>query len=47
MGELAMKDTEARKRLASLFDDGIFTEIDAFAKSADSDVEVVAGFRYG
>lgn len=44
MGELAMKDTEARKRLASLFDDGIFTEIDAFAKSADSDVEVVAGF---
>src|SRR5699024_10876760 len=44
VGELAMKDTEARKRLASLFDDGIFTEIDAFAKSADSDVEVVAGF---
>lgn len=44
MGELAIKDTEARKRLASLFDDSIFTEIDAFAKSADSDVEVVAGF---
>lgn len=44
MGELAMKDTEARKRLAALFDDGVFTEIDAFAKSADGDVEVAAGF---
>ena len=44
MGELAMKDTEARKRLVSLFDDGVFTEIDAFAKSSSGDVEAVAGF---
>lgn len=44
MSNLTVKDTEARKRLASLFDDGIFTEIDAFAKSASGDVEVVAGF---
>lgn len=27
MGELAMKDTEARKRLASLFDDGILQKL--------------------
>lgn len=44
MGELAMKDTEARRRLAALFDDGVFTEIDAFAKSADGAVEAAAGF---
>ena len=44
MSELAIKDTEARKRLVALFDDGVFTEIDAFAKSASGDVEVVAGF---
>lgn len=44
MSELAVKDTEARKRLAALFDDGSFTEIDAYAKSADGDIEVVAGF---
>ena len=44
MSELAMKDTEAHKRLAALFDDGVFTEIDAFAKSLDSDVEAAAGF---
>lgn len=36
--------TDAYKRLSSLFDDGIFTEIDAFAKSAQGEVEVVAGF---
>lgn len=44
MSELAIKDTDARKRLVSLFDDGVFTEIDAFAKSSNGDVEVVAGF---
>ena len=44
MSELAIKDTEARKRLVSLFDDGIFTEIDAFAKSSNGDVEAAAGF---
>lgn len=27
-----------------MFDDGTFTQLDAFAKSADGDVEVVAGF---
>lgn len=44
MSDLTVKDTEARKRLALLFDDGAFTEIDAFAKSADGDAEAVAGF---
>lgn len=44
MSKLAEKDTDARKRLVALFDDGSFTEIDAFAKSADGEVEVVAGF---
>ena len=40
----SVKTTNALKRLTSLFDDGFFTEIDAFAKSAQGDVEVVAGF---
>ncbi|MCC8073548.1 MAG: carboxyl transferase [Clostridiales bacterium] len=39
-----IKDSVALQRLQSLFDDGSFSEIDAFAKSADGDVEVVAGF---
>lgn len=39
-----IKDTDARKRLTGLFDDGSFTEIDAYAKSENSAVEVVAGF---
>lgn len=37
-------NTDARKRIVSLFDDGSFTEIDAFAKSANGDIEVVAGY---
>lgn len=36
--------TEAIERLAALFDDAAFTEIDAFAKDADGNIEVVAGF---
>lgn len=36
----------AIKRLAALFDDGIFTEIDPFAKGANGDIEVVAGYGY-
>lgn len=44
MSELTVKDTEARKRLLSLFDEGTFTELDAFAKSADGEIEVVAGY---
>lgn len=39
-----LKDSIALKRLETLFDDGSFTQIDAFAKSADGDVEVAAGF---
>ncbi len=35
--------TKAYERLARLFDDGVFTEIDAFVKSADGFAEVVAG----
>ena len=44
MGEPTVNEAEARERLVSLFDDGVFTEIDAFAKSANGDVEAVAGF---
>ncbi len=40
----SVKETEARKRLQLLFDDGVFTEIDAFAKDADGEIGVVAGF---
>lgn len=40
----SVKITEATKRISSLFDDGIYTEIDPFAKSANSDIEVIAGF---
>lgn len=40
----SVKQTEAINRLTALFDDGIFTEIDAYAKDANGDVEVVAGF---
>ncbi len=39
-----MNNSKALKRLETLSDDGSFTEIDAYAKSADGSVEVVAGF---
>lgn len=39
-----LEKSNALARLEFLFDDGEFTQIDAFAKSADKDVEVVAGF---
>ncbi len=39
-----IKETQARKRLNSLFDEQEFTEIDAFALSEGESVEVVAGF---
>ena len=39
-----IKDTNAHKKLVSLFDEGSFTEIDAYAKSNGNDIEVVAGF---
>lgn len=44
MSEMTVKNTDARKRITSLFDDGAFTEIDAFAKSANGEIEVIAGF---
>lgn len=40
----SVKNTEAKKRLALLFDDGAYTEIDAFAKDSNGEIEVVAGF---
>ena len=40
----SVKNTEAYKRLSSLFDDGIFTEIDAYAKSESGETAVYAGF---
>lgn len=36
--------TKAYQRLCKLFDDGVFTEIDSFAKSADGYTEIAAGF---
>ena len=44
MSELAEKDKLAVDRLTALFDDGAFTEIDGYAKSASGDVEASAGF---
>lgn len=38
------KNSVALKRLETLFDDGSFAQIDAFAKSVNGEVEVVAGF---
>lgn len=40
------KENAALGRLASLFDDGIFTEIEPFAKGENGEVEVVAGYGY-
>lgn len=39
-----LKKSKAEERLHSLFDDGSFTSIDAYARSADGDVEVAAGY---
>lgn len=39
-----VKNSVALKRLETLFDDGSFTQIDAFAKSVNGEVEVVASF---
>lgn len=39
-----MSDSKAISRLEALFDDSTFTQLDAYAKSADGNVEVVAGF---
>lgn len=36
--------TKAYERLSKLFDDGVFTEIDTFVKSADNYAEVVAAY---
>ena len=36
--------SKAYERLTALFDGGSFTEIDPFAKSAEGEIEVVAGF---
>lgn len=40
----SVRKTDAIERLLVLFDESAFTEIDAYAKNADGDVEVVAGF---
>lgn len=40
----ALKDTSAYKRIARLFDDGSFTEIDSYAKSGDGFAEAAAGY---
>lgn len=38
------KATEAIKRLTALFDEGSFTELDAYAKDSNGDIEVVSGY---
>lgn len=42
----SVKSTEALKKLTALFDDGTFTEIDAFAKDADGNIDLVAGYGF-
>ncbi len=37
-------NSKAYERLTALFDDGNFTEIEPFAKSAEGEIEVVAGY---
>ena len=39
-----LTDSNARKRLAMLFDNGTFTEIDRFLKNNDTECEVVAAY---
>ncbi len=41
-----MENSKALDRLKALFDDGGFTEIDGYSKSADGEAEAVAGFGY-
>ncbi len=40
----ALSDSKARQRLAMLFDNGSYTEIDRFLKNNDSECEVVAAY---
>ena len=40
----ALADSNARKRLSMLFDNGVYTEVDRFIKSNDAECEVVAAF---
>jgi acetyl-CoA carboxylase carboxyltransferase component len=42
----ALTDSPARKRLSYLFDDGVFTEIDAFAKAGDNFTGVIAAYGF-
>ncbi len=41
---LVNNSNKALSRLEALFDDNSFTQLDAFAKSADGEVEVISGF---
>ena len=40
----SLSDSKARQRLAMLFDNGTYTEIDRFIKNDDTECEVVAGY---
>ena len=40
----SLESTAAYKRLAQLFDDGVFTEIDAYVKSDEQYAEAVAAY---
>ena len=44
--EAVSADTAAKKRLAALFDDGVYTEIDAYAKAGDALAGVAAAYGF-
>lgn len=42
----ALSDSTARGRLAQLFDDGVYTELERFAKNGDAAAEVICAYGY-
>lgn len=42
----ALSDSPARGRLAQLFDDGLYTELERFAKNGDAAAEVICAYGY-
>lgn len=42
----ALADSPARGRLAQLFDDGLYTELERFAKNGDAAAEVICAYGY-
>lgn len=42
----SLSNSNSRKRLSMLFDDGVYTEIDRFLKNNENECEVVAGYGF-